>query len=285
MIVTAENCNVNDLKTLWRICFGDEADYIDFFFENRFVPENTLVYSCDGKPVSQLFLLEGVFGINGREYPSYYLYAACTHPSFRRKGIMGELLDYAKTLAESRKIDFICLVPAEKQLFDYYSKFSYRTVFSKKIITVNRCDFNNCNSSIDNPELNTSDLSLFRNRYLTRRDCFIWDDKALDYAVGENRFSDGILYSCGCGYALTRPLKDGSCHIIEICSSDNNYGKIIKDVFDKLNCEKLIIDAPLDQTLDYDSEIVENAMALAVSGEAINLIDNIGGAYFGLPLE
>ncbi|MBR4766911.1 MAG: GNAT family N-acetyltransferase [Clostridia bacterium] len=285
MISTADIFNVNDLKELWQVCFGDEPEYIDYFFENRFAPENTLVYSLDGKHVAQLFLLDGVFRINGRVYPSYYLYAACTHPSFRRKGIMGELLNYAKVLTESRKIDFICLVPAEKPLFDYYSKFSYKPVFSKMRITVNRCELNTVNSDYDDSEFNTEDLSLFRNRYLTRRDCFLWDSNALEYAFEENRFSDGMLYSCGCGYALVRPLEDGACHILEICSSDNNYGKIINDVFDKMNCEKLIIDAPIDIPFGKDYEIVENAMSLAVSDEAKSIIDNISGAYFGLPLE
>jgi hypothetical protein len=49
---------------------------------------------------------------------------------------MASMLEEAKKLAFSRKIDFICLMPGEKSLFDFYSKFGYKTVFSKKILKI-----------------------------------------------------------------------------------------------------------------------------------------------------
>ena len=285
MIGTAEHCNINDLKNLWQICFGDEREYIDFFFENRFVPSDTVVYELNGKPVAQLFLLEGAFRISGTEYPSYYLYAACTDPSFRRRGIMGELLDYARKLSESRKMDFICLVPAEKHLFDYYSKFSYKPVFTKKQITVLRQEFTEETTTCDS-YFNSDDIAFFRSRFLTGGDCFVWNLAALNYAVKENEFSDGSFYVSDYGYALVRPAGGATGHVIEICSPDENRLGIINGIFKEFQYEKLVIDAPADLSLNRSCcEKVHNAMALAVSGRAKKMIDNISGAYFGLPLE
>lgn len=286
MISTAEKCNIDNLKDLWRVCFYDEPGYIDFFFDNRFVTSNTLVYTLNNKTVAQLFLLEGGFSVKGNIYPSYYLYAACTHPDFRRKGIMKELLLYAEEISKKRDIDFICLVPAEKSLFDYYSKFSYKSVFSKTRITVAKPDSFAPKLSINAFSLSSDNISLFRNNYLTKHDFFVWSDKAINYAVKENMFSDGSFYVSDYGYALLRPIDKNTGYVIEICSSDGNQNKIIEDLFTEFQFEKLVIDAPCDFIHNKCAfEKVENAMALAVSDKAKKIIDNISGAYFGLPLE
>lgn len=285
MITTAKKSNVNELKELWQTCFGDDREYIDFFFSRRFVPKNTFVYSLNGRAVAQLFLLEGVFRVNGEEYPSYYLYAACTHPSFRRKGIMGELLKYTETEAKKRKTDFICLVPADKHLFDYYSGFSYKPVFSEKIITVNRRDYSR-ERSIETafPEAQ-KDISGFRNKNLTGSDCFLWDNDALKYAADENVFSDGGFICNGSGYALFRPVGENVCRVIEICARGGETRGLLNAVFDFSGAERLIINAPLDFEADDVFEVSNNAMALAVTERAKKLIEKIDGAFFGLPLE
>lgn len=285
MISNAETIDINELKTLWQICFGDEKEYIDFFFSDRFVPENTFVYIHNNRVVAQLFLLEGVFRVSEKEYPSYYLYAACTHPDFRRKGIMKELLLSVEQEAKNRNIGFICLVPAEKSLFDYYSKFSYKPVFSKKVFSVEKSDLSVNDNDIVGLTLNNEDISAFRNKYLTARDCLLWDNKAIDYAVKENRFSDGDLIVTDYGYALLRPVDEDVCRVIEICCAGNRYAGIIEQIFNIYHFQKILIDAPVDLQLKSKCIVSQNAMALAVSDEAKELIDSIGGACFGLPLE
>ncbi len=285
MIENACNSDINELKKLWQLCFGDEDEYVNFFFSKRFIPENTFVYRIGGRIVSQLFLLEGAFKVNNAVYPSYYLYAACTHPEFRCKGIMKELLLFVESEAKNRGIDFICLVPAENSLFGYYARFSYKPVFSKKVFNVKSSDFSSEYNYIlkDNVNYNTA---LFRNSYLTNKDCFLWDDKSLKYAFKENEFSDGILFVNDYGYALLRDVDDNTCRIIEICTINNCYERMIDDIFKKYHFEKMIIDSPVDRHIyNCDGEIINNAMALAVTDTAKELIDKIDGAYFGLALE
>ena len=81
----------NDIISLWYECFGDEAEYIEFFL-NRC--PNKLCLGCfeNNRLVSMLFLLNGE--VDG--FPAKYIYAACTAHEFRSRGFMAELIDCSK---------------------------------------------------------------------------------------------------------------------------------------------------------------------------------------------
>ena len=63
----------NDIISLWYECFGDEAEYIEFFLDRC---PNKLCLGCfeNNRLVSMLFLLNGE--VDG--FPAKYIYAACT---------------------------------------------------------------------------------------------------------------------------------------------------------------------------------------------------------------
>ena len=131
IISTALKEDIGELTDLWQTCFGDGDDYIGAFMRSRFVPERTLIGREDGKICSELYLLDGKVRIAGEAFEAAYLYAACTHLDFRSRGYMGELLRSAESLCCDSGLDYICLVPAEDSLFDYYSRFGYRPAFEE----------------------------------------------------------------------------------------------------------------------------------------------------------
>ena len=45
------------LKEIWKECFEDSDNYIDFYYKKRFQKENTLVYLLEDKIVSMLTML------------------------------------------------------------------------------------------------------------------------------------------------------------------------------------------------------------------------------------
>lgn len=112
---------------LWKEAFGDSEEYINFFLGTHkgctFVP-----LTDNGELVSALYLIDGTLcGING-----FYLFAAATFKEHRSKGYMARLLKLAEEKAKQKNKSFIALVPAEKSLFDYYSRFGYKTAFYAK---------------------------------------------------------------------------------------------------------------------------------------------------------
>ena len=113
--------------SLWHEAFGDGEEYINFFLDTHkgctFVP-----LTDNGELVSALYLIDGVLD----DIDGFYLFAAATFKAHRSKGYMARLLQLAEETAKQKNKSFIALVPAEKSLFDYYSRFGYKTAFYAK---------------------------------------------------------------------------------------------------------------------------------------------------------
>lgn len=127
------------LIELYNICFPGEEEYCEKFFELVWRPENTLVYRIDGKIVSMLQMFDLILTDGEREYTSYYIFAAATHPDYRGKYIMRELI------AESEKIksdkDFAVLIAASESLKTFYGRLGFKDGFSYGKTVVNAADF------------------------------------------------------------------------------------------------------------------------------------------------
>lgn len=112
---------------LWKEAFGDSEEYINFFLDTH--KGCTLVpLTENGELVSALYLIDGTLN----NVDGFYLFAAATFKAHRSKGYMAKLLKLAQETAKQNGRSFIALVPAEKSLFDYYSRFGYKTAFYAK---------------------------------------------------------------------------------------------------------------------------------------------------------
>ena len=80
------------LMELYNICFPGEEEYCEKFFDLVWRPENTLVYRAGEKIVAMLQMFELVLTDGEREYSAYYIFGAGTHPDYRGKSIMRELI-------------------------------------------------------------------------------------------------------------------------------------------------------------------------------------------------
>ena len=64
------------LKELWKLAFGDEDSYIDFFFERLYTPERMVLLAEDGVPMTMLALLPMTFSNrDGEPARMSYIYA------------------------------------------------------------------------------------------------------------------------------------------------------------------------------------------------------------------
>lgn len=132
MIQIANNKHTDELRSMWKICFGDTDEYIDFVFDNKYKPENTLVYFEGDTAVASLQMLPYTIRFYGQVIPFYYLAGLCTLPQCRGKGYMGRLMEESFKLMQLRSIALTILVPADGWLFDYYAKYGFETVFDKQ---------------------------------------------------------------------------------------------------------------------------------------------------------
>lgn len=135
-----------NLKALWRTAFDDTEESLDFFFENTVSPKRVLAVFNDNKPVSALYMLESEIIKDKKTYSAYYIYAVCTHPDFRGKGLMKKLFEELFKVAESRGIEYLFLVPEEEYLFNIYHKLGFENGFSYSEKEFHKRNFKNIKS-------------------------------------------------------------------------------------------------------------------------------------------
>ena len=204
------------LEALWLACFGGPQEYLDFYYEKRFVPGETLVWRENGRPVSMMTLMNVTLAGS----PGAYVYAVATLPEFRGRGLMRRLDGFAQEVCRRRGLSFTALVPAERPLFAMYEKLGYRAGFflwegeipasGPAGGSVSPCGF--------------AEFSRLRAAYLARfPGAVVHPPRELRYIYDElTAFSGGVYRVCGretC-YAACSVLEDRTLWVRE-CSAED----------------------------------------------------------------
>lgn len=126
----AQESDIPRLKELWKICFGDEDSYIDFYFEKKFKREETLLSLCNEEIAAMLTMIPTniVMADNGIIKASM-IYAVATHPEFRGQGLSFKLMEQSNEYLLNNNVDASILTPATESLFKFYSRQGYRAGF------------------------------------------------------------------------------------------------------------------------------------------------------------
>lgn len=125
------------VKALWKLCFDDSDEFIEMYFKLRYKSEINIAIKSGDEVISALQTLPYSINFCGKEVAMSYISGACTHPDFRERGVMRQLLSQALTRMLQNKVYFSTLIPAEPWLFDYYARMGYAPVFrysAKEII-------------------------------------------------------------------------------------------------------------------------------------------------------
>ena len=126
--------DIDELKKLWLSCFDDSEEAVELFFERNKNTYHAYTAILDGKIVSALYLIDCKLGGEN----AHYLCGAATLPEFRKRGIMGELIEYSLNDAKSRGDRFSVLLPANVGLYRYYSALGYRTSCAVSVARITR---------------------------------------------------------------------------------------------------------------------------------------------------
>lgn len=120
------------VKELWKLCFDDSEKFIDLYFRMRYSNDINLVIQSGEEVVAALQMLPYPMTFCGQEINTAYISGACTHPDYRNRGVMHELLAQAFAKMLHSGIDVTTLIPAEPWLFDYYARNGYAPVFCNR---------------------------------------------------------------------------------------------------------------------------------------------------------
>lgn len=157
----AREGDTNRQKELWKHCFGDSDSYINFFYANRYKKDETAVL-LHNEEISAMLTMIPVKTMlpDNRCLDSLMFYAIATHPNYQNRGFATQLIDFCNQYLKENNKDCSLLVPANKQLFDFYRKQGYEdgfyireTLFTREMIETSlSCEFSNYKISSINPK-------------------------------------------------------------------------------------------------------------------------------------
>jgi len=113
------------VKSLWKLCFDDSEAFIELYFRLRYNNEVNLAIQSGEEVIAALQMLPYPMTFCGQTVPTSYISGACTHPDYRSKGVMRELLSQSFARMLRNGVLFSTLIPAEPWLFGYYAKAGY----------------------------------------------------------------------------------------------------------------------------------------------------------------
>ncbi len=117
------------VKALWQLCFDDTEEYVDLYFRHRYNNEVNIAIESGEEVISALQAIPYPMTFCGTTIQTAYVSGACTHPDYRNKGVMRELLKQTFARLWQKEIPVSTLIPAEPWLFAYYDRLGYAPVF------------------------------------------------------------------------------------------------------------------------------------------------------------
>ena len=117
------------IKQLWKTCFEDTPEFVDLYFDLRYTNDVNLCIESGDEVLAALQLLSYPMTYAGQTVPTAYVSGACTHPDYRGKGVMRELLAEAFSRMHAQGVMLSTLIPATPSLFRYYARSGYADVF------------------------------------------------------------------------------------------------------------------------------------------------------------
>ncbi|GHT72986.1 hypothetical protein AGMMS50262_03260 [Bacteroidia bacterium] len=136
MIIRGEERYKAGLKAMWKLCFpADTERFISFYFDEIYKNNETLLYLIDDKPVASLQMIPYPVKTGNRIQLGGYLSGVMTHPDFRKRGYMSELLTVSFDEMEKKGYAYTFLIPQNEELFDLYAKYGYIEAFPEQKTT------------------------------------------------------------------------------------------------------------------------------------------------------
>lgn len=276
----SENLNRDEVIELWTASFGDSKEYVEFFLDN--CPGYVCIeYFVDKRLVSMLFLLDG--NLSGSDCK--YLYAACTHKDFRRKGIMEELIGFTKEFCKKLNCSAIFLVPANESLYSYYGKFGFISSFNRKSLIIKSSDIDISNhKTTDIDEIFSAKKKLLKNF-----EHFCFDDDVLKYTISEHIYNGGSVFLekyDNKTILIFYYYNNSDLVIKELLTDISDISCIFKEHFGNKNAENIYICTPLVyNSRDIMEKYTKCGMCFPLDEKTTAFLNDHTDLYAGMYLD
>ena len=115
------NSDICQIRDIWLKVFNDPEEYYDSFLSRFYSPEYMITCKIDDKIVSVFCIVPCSSSLGN----TAYLFGLATLPEYRGKGYGSKIVSETLNVCEKMNFDVVVLIPEEKMLKDYYSKFGF----------------------------------------------------------------------------------------------------------------------------------------------------------------
>ena len=234
------------VKELWRLCFDDNEEFIDMYFGLRYNNDVNIAIESGEEVIAALQMLPYPMTLGETEIQTSYISGACTHPDYRGRGVMRELLSQAFIRMLHNGVALSTLIPAEPWLFHYYARNGYAPVFkyNQKTFNASGTPLPKGTFVLKTVHEYKKEIYEYLNRKLRERTyCIQHTEQDFKVILTDLRLSKGLIFillnpgRSIAALAVAYPEKNGSWYIGEIVSDTNETNQILLQRI----CEKLDI--------------------------------------------
>lgn len=190
MISKATREQINEIKQVWKTCFPKEdPKYTDFYFRNRFEPDNCFVMIREGKIISMAIRTPHAIMFNGRILRTSMIICVATLPEYRHHGYMHDILNIIMDACEHTEL--LTLVKTEYP--EIYEPYGFRYVYRRTQYRIQRNDVKRITnfgcayepSSLDLMKVYSAFIRRFNGFYARDLDYFIQMKKEIKAREGK----------------------------------------------------------------------------------------------------
>jgi GNAT superfamily N-acetyltransferase len=255
----AEAGDLDRLKEIWKLCFGDEDQYIENYFNHRNWKAETAVLVKGGRIVSMLAMIPAdLVKPDGSRLRSAMIYAVATHPDEQKKGLADDLMRFSNQYLASQGILETFLVPAGAELFRFYEKRGYGEAFYHRQREISGTQA----SALEVPDRLSLTLSPAEpEAYNAARRRFLSGSAYIDYREEEIRHQKRVANQSGGDIYLILRVDSGEetdivigCAIIEqspdftvvkeLLAEEQFLASAVKHISGRIHAEKYLVRTP-----------------------------------------
>ena len=290
----AKEEEIDDIKEIWNYCFNDEESFVNYYFNNKYDNNNTIVACEDKDIVSSLQLNQYKIKLDGKEYETSYVVGVSTFPQVRGRGYMKKIMEYSLNELYKRNQLVSILMPIDYRL---YRKYGYEHCYDQLEYSINIEDLKNFNllgRLYKASEKHIDDLIDINNLFLSDVNGNTVRDK--EYYINlfkevESENGHIYVYKDGSykGYIIYF-LNGDSMLVRELFYKDlDSLKSILKFIYNhNTQCKKVIISAPVNDKIRF---VLENPKTIDIKvkpfimGRVINVEEYLNGLTINDDIE
>lgn len=240
-------------KELWKICFGDDESYIDFYFENKYKDTQAVVLFYGEEMAAMATMIPTKMILSDKkEYDLAMLYAIATHPKYQGKGFSTKIIDFANNYLKDNNKFMSILVPAEESLFGFYRRRGYKDGFYIREMNFTLREIEQIATKItDNciiKSATSSEYNISRENMLNGTLHIAYSDTDIEYQKSLSRQTGADIYlldiggTIGC--SIIERINDEKIIIKELLLPDYLIEEGLKEISNLLSAQEYIIRLP-----------------------------------------